>query len=289
MFVILSGIGIGLSRAGGGPGLFLARRFMRIYPAYWVALTAALVANARVLGIHFETGDIVAHYLGIHAFLGDGDAMSISDSFWFVSLILFLYVVYASLWKFRDRPDWLLFLGAGVSFATMLAFFETGQAADYANLALRIPGFFVGLLIGAALRTGRVDLRLAGPLGCALLLIFYVPYTLGVMFSSFLVGLSLIAAYVFLVRPVVPATGRRILSFLGVLSLEIFLIHQPLIREYNFQIIRARLLGAGLTPAPLALGIAAGLAVTLVLSYLLHRLLARLPVPGRAGSSPRPA
>jgi peptidoglycan/LPS O-acetylase OafA/YrhL len=62
-------------------------------------------------------------------------------------------------------------------------------------------------------------------------------------------------------------------------SLEIFLIHQPLIREYNYYL-HGRFFNIS-NPSALSLivGILIGLAVTLVLSVELHRLLNRLGAP----------
>ena len=68
-------------------------------------------------------------------------------------------------------------------------------------------------------------------------------------------------------------------------SLEIFLIHQPLIRDYNLWAQRRLFPGSGPTSLALAVGVVVGLAVAIALSDRLHALLARLPAWG-AGRPP---
>jgi peptidoglycan/LPS O-acetylase OafA/YrhL len=64
-----------------------------------------------------------------------------------------------------------------------------------------------------------------------------------------------------------------VLSFLGGLSLEIFLLHQPLIRDWNIYILQRFFPSLGLAPTVLIFGMAVGLAVAIGLSVLLQRLL----------------
>jgi len=281
MFVILSGIGLTLSSTNEGSWRFLLRRFWRIYPGYWIILTSFLLADAHFLGLQFGTKDIVLHYLGVHAFFGDAYMMTINDSFWFISLIVGLYAVFALIRRFVGRPDLIVFFGAVASIVPTLAYFYAGQSNAFSHLALRIPGFFLGLLIGQLLRTGRLEVRLSWALGAALGLVLYVPYVNGLIFASFWVGLSVMALYALLLRPVFTASERTILRFLGERSLEIFLIHQPLIRAYNILAQEHMFPGRPMTPWSIATGMAVALAVTVLISHVLHSLLGRLPAPGR--------
>jgi peptidoglycan/LPS O-acetylase OafA/YrhL len=284
MFVILSGIGLALSTAKEGALRFLFRRFWRIYPAYWVVLTGFLVADAHFLGWHFSAKDIALHYLGIHALFGSVYEMSINDSFWFVTLIVCLYVLYAPLRRLMSRPGWILDIGVFASLAPALACLFWVRAAGFEHLALRLPGFFIGLLIGHKLKTGRLGLSVSATLAGACVLMVWVPYAGGSLFDSAAFGVAIIAAYAFVAGPVLPGAVRASLGFLGDRSLEIFLIHQPLIREYNV-LVHSRLFpGASENPRALAVGIALGVAVTIVLSHGLHSLLARIPLPGKVGA-----
>jgi len=288
MFVILSGIGLMLSSTKESAGRFLLRRFWRIYPPYWIILTSFLLADAHFLNLHFGTKDVVLHYLGIHAFFGDAYVMSINDSFWFISLIVLLYALFAPLRRLVGRPDLVVFIGSVASVGLALAYFYAGQPSVFGHLPLRIPGFFVGLLVGQLLKAGRLEVRLSWALGAALGILLYLPYVNGIIFASFWVGLGVMALYALLLRPAVPEVLRGDLKFLGERSLEIFLIHQPLIRAYNIYAQQRMFPGRPVTPLSIGVGMVAGLAVTVLISHLLHSLLGRLPAPGRGRPPPGP-
>jgi peptidoglycan/LPS O-acetylase OafA/YrhL len=281
MFVILSGIGLALGPSGReSAGRFLVRRFLRIYPAYWIVLTAFIVGYAFIWDRHFTGTDLLLHYLGVHGWFGDRYALSINDSFWFVTLIVSLYVLYLPLRRYVDRPDLLLLFGALASLAPAVYFFRTRQLIGFDHLSLRIPGFFVGLLFGRLLKTGRLDITAGMALAGAAMVVFYAPFTEGFVFASVWVGAALMVGYAFLVRPLAGPGARGALAFLGVRSLEIFLLHQPLIREYNILVQGLLFPGVPPTTGSLAVGIAIGLAIAIVLSDGLHRLLRIIPVPG---------
>jgi len=281
MFVILSGAGLALSSTQGTTGQFLMRRFLRIYPAYWIALTAFLAGDAWVWNRHFSTANILLHYVGMQAWFGDAYALSINDSFWYITLIVTLYIVYVPLRRFVDRPDRLLLLGALVSIVPAIYCFRTRQYVGYDHVSQRFPGFFLGLLLGRLLKNGRLDISASTALGAACLVIFYVPFTQNFVFASVWVGAALIVAYALLIRPFFSAWTRGALKFLGDRSLEIFLIHQPLMREYNILAQHRLFPGAALTGRSLAVGMLVALAVAVALGGALHSLLQRLPEPGK--------
>jgi peptidoglycan/LPS O-acetylase OafA/YrhL len=210
-----------------------------------------------------------------------------------VTLILALYVFYCPCQALAAHPDRLLLAGAAISAAIAFVFmFSPGYTGLMGHLVLRIPGFFFGLLAGRLLKTGALELKLGPPLVFALLLLFYVPWTAGVVFYTPIVGLSLIGLYLFAGRGRLPSPrGRplaRTLKFLGDHSLEIFLIHQPLIREYNYYIYRQWFHNGAPGPAQLLLGIVVGAALAVALSVALHRLLQYIPLPF-SPSRPAPA
>jgi peptidoglycan/LPS O-acetylase OafA/YrhL len=290
MFVILSGVGLTLGSASSwGAGRFLLSRFWRIYPAYWIALTAFLLGDALIWNRHFAAADIFLHYVGLHGWFGDAYALSINDSFWFVTLIVTLYLLYVPLRRFVDRPDVLLLLGSLVSIVPAVYYYRTRQPVEFDHLSLRIPGFFLGLLFGRLLRTGRLDISATTALGGAFLVMFYLPFTQNFVFATVWVGSALMVVYAYLLRPFLSAVSRGALRFLGDRSLEIFLIHQPLIREYNGFAHRQMFPNAAVTPWSITAGMLVALAVTIAISDGLHRLLKRLPMPGRDRPSPASA
>jgi peptidoglycan/LPS O-acetylase OafA/YrhL len=290
LFVILSGVGLALSSRVETPGAFLKRRLLRIYPAYWVVLTLFLLLNSHFLEHRHSAFDIVVHYLGIQAWFGDLYGFGINDSFWFVTLIVSLYLIYALfLRRILDRPDQIILWAGLISVPVAYAYFLTGQSGCFGHIALRLPGFFAGLLFGRLLRDGSVAIPVSPAMALGLLVLVYVPYTRGIVFYSEAVALALAAAYVCLWQEKAPAavvasTGR-ILRFFGTYSLEIFLIHQPLIRDYNYYL-HGRWFRESNPPVfSLIAGMAIGLGITLILSVELHRLIDRIlgsPAPGPA-------
>lgn len=113
----------------------------------------------------------------------------------------------------------------------------------------------------------------------ATMIITYVPYTRGIVFHTGIVASALMGFYAFCASPRLESpTGTRargVLKFLGDHSLEIFLLHQPLIRDYNVYL-HGRWLGEPMATQPsLIMGTLLGFAVTILLSYELRRTLKR--------------
>jgi peptidoglycan/LPS O-acetylase OafA/YrhL len=294
LFVVLSGVGLGFGFGAhyASAGRFLARRLVRILPAYWLVLALCWAGSAYLLQVHYTAANLWIHFAGLQSWFGDETGFAINDSFWYLSLIIALYVFYCPCHALLRSPDRLLLAGGAISALLAWIFVLTpGDLELTGHLALRVPGFFLGLLLGRLLRTGNLEFPLGPVLVFGAGLLLYVPYLYGVVFYTPAAGLSLMGVYLFLVRrrggsgPA--AWPQRALKFLGDRSLEIFLIHQPLIREYNYYAYRTWFHNGTPGTGLLLIGIAAGLALTLVLSAGLHRLLLRIPLPfGAPRASP---
>jgi peptidoglycan/LPS O-acetylase OafA/YrhL len=286
MFVILSGLGLALGSRYTSAREFLTRRLGRILPTYWIVLTVLLVLNSHFLQKQYSWTDIGLHYLGVHAWFGDAYGVSINDSFWFITLILTLYLLYCAVQPWMGRADHILLFGGIVSCAGALGLFFWNQPSVFSHLGLRLPGFFLGILAGKTMKNAKLAIPLTWQSATALFLFTYLPYTQGVIFHSTVVAAAVMAFYGLALRPRLPAAmGDRMgaaLRFLGRHSLEIFLIHQPLMREYNFYL-HGRWLNV-IRPSPFSLmvGMVIALAVTLLLSVELRRLLQKLPFPAKA-------
>jgi exopolysaccharide production protein ExoZ len=279
IFVILSGVGLALGAADEPAGRFLWRRFLRIYPAYWTILTLWLALSFWVLGLRFRPEDIALHYLGLHAWFGGAHGIAINDSYWFITLIVSLYVVYLPARRLLGRPDLLLLAGALLSFLPALAYFEADSPVGFSLVSLRIPGFFLGLLAGRLLRQGALELPLTAGLGVAAVILIYLPSVVGFMFAAVWIGAALMLFYLFAAGPALAPGGRAALAFLGTISLELFLLHQPLLRECNVYVLRHAFPALPLSPLVLTAGMAVGLGLAIGLSVLLHRLLRPLTAP----------
>ena len=293
LFVILSGLGLGLSSRSETAGKFLRRRLLRIMPAYWIVLTAFLAANTHFLQLAYSPFNVAVHYLGIHALFGDAIGLAVDDSFWFITLIVSLYLLYVPLRAVLNRPDLLVLVGGALSAVVAYAFWSTGQSGCFGHIGLRVPGFFGGILAGRLLREGRLVVPLSIPLAAGLFILVYIPYTHGIIFYTEIAAVAIAAAYLFLWKRLAPAGASArtggLLAFFGTYSLEIFLIHQPLIREYNYYLHGRIFHEAHPSDASLIAGMIIGMCVTLFLSYELHSVLARFVERGRRlPASPSP-
>ncbi len=290
IFVILSGLGLALSPNYTTAGDFLRRRLLRIFPTYWITLAAIVAINTWLLSTPPLLIDLLLHIPGIHGFFGDVHFFTISDSFWFITMIVYLYLAFIFVRRWLDQPDKLLFAGAILSIVPTMIWFFKGQSGSFGHFGLRIPGFFFGLLIGSLLRNGSLTIKLNLFAGIGLFLVTCVPFTQGVVYHTCVMGLALALLYTTVIHPRLhtPTANPRLarsLKFLGDHSLEIFLIHQPLIRNYNY-VVHQRWLNEP-TPSSWSVtaGMIVGLAVTIYLSWELRRLTNRIFAKKPASSS----
>lgn len=282
VFVLLSGLSLALAhRPEEGYGQFLWRRFARLLPAYWIALTFFWLGGAYFLNRSHAPWDLISHYLCLHQFWGDRFILSINDSFWFLALIASLYVVYGALRPLlaRGRLDIVLGIGGAISFLAAWICHRANQPALFLHYGLRPGMFFVGLIFGLLLRQGEVRLRFSPWLGLGFALAVYGAFVANVLVVYNFVGFTLFIAYWATRANADAAAARplcRGLAWVGVYSYEIFLLHQPLIREYNHYV-WARYLGVP-QPQPwqLGLGVLVMLAVTFWASVELQRAAAAI-------------
>lgn len=277
MFLVLSGMGLVLGSGFTTPGEFLKKRLSRILPAYWIVLTLFLLGNTYILQKQYTGGNIVTHYLGIHAWFGEIYALSINDSFWFISLILALYVLYC--WLHAFSSERVLLIGAVISTGVALIYFLANQPGTFAHLGMHMPGFFIGVVLARLLKEGRLEISSGVALSTAFFVLAYIPYTRGIIFAQVVVGLAVMGFYALVLRPRLVRSSPsvlRVLTFLGDHSLEIFLLHQPLIREYVYYCL-GRFAGITQpTAGPLIFAMLIGFGVTLFLSVELKSLLKKI-------------
>lgn len=275
IFFLMSGIALAIGRNLDLPPVeFIRRRLARIIPAYWIMLTVYLLLDSWLLQRDLPAGNIVAHFLAVHSLFGDAYAFAVNDGFWFITAILGCYGFFlCTRGLLEKKPDWLLFISAALSLVIISVINHYGQGGLMGHWGFRMADFSCGMFIGYALKKGELALPLTPTLGLALLLYLYMPYTQSVVLYSTAVAAAVVAFYTFTVRKVsVTTKARRGLSFLGKHSFEIFLIHQPLMREFNRYAL-ARWFGVT-EPSEglLMLGILCSLPITLIASVELHRV-----------------
>ena len=87
LFLILSGFTLAAYSAAIPMREFVLRRFLRIYPSYWLALLLFGYLDAHYLGGPRPWESVWQHIIGIHGFSRREYFSDFSDSFWFISMI----------------------------------------------------------------------------------------------------------------------------------------------------------------------------------------------------------
>jgi peptidoglycan/LPS O-acetylase OafA/YrhL len=280
IFLILSGLTLAAYSAGLPLRDFVVRRFLRIYPSYWLALALFVWLDTRYISGPKPWEDIWHHILGIHGFTRLEYFSDINDSFWFISLIVAAYVAFACI---RRRLDDLSLVFAACGVLTLVAtvgFQINGHQGGLISLAVRIPSFFAGVVAGRLLGEGTAEVRFNFPLGLGILCFYYLTFFRGVTPSYTIPAIGIIFTWL-AVRRFLPlcVEGRilsRVLAFAGVYSYEIYLFHQPLVREFNVYALRTYAHVADPTRVQLFIGILVALAVTVVISLVVHALVGKL-------------
>jgi peptidoglycan/LPS O-acetylase OafA/YrhL len=276
IFVMLSGAALAMSnRPEEGGWAFLYRRLVRILPAYWIVLTAYAFANHYFLRYALNPQSLVVHYLCLHGFWGDRYILDFNDSFWFLALCFPLYVVFAMTRGLLDRMDKFLCIGFALSFIAAWVTFNLGQPATFIHLGLRPAIFFVGVPFGILLRKGIVRIPMTGWFAIAIILPLYAMFISNVLVAYTMCGFSLCIGYFAARVSSETADSSRLcglLAFIGGYSYEIFLVHQPLIRNYNgYWQVWGREIGVPEAFAQ-AWGVVFGLALTWFISVRLHKV-----------------
>jgi peptidoglycan/LPS O-acetylase OafA/YrhL len=202
-----------------------------------VVLAFFLLYNAKFFADHRSPLDIGLHILGLHGFGRPQYFTAINDSFWYISIVVLLYAVFLGLR--RHLHDLALVVGVGGLLTAALCIFyqATDSTGGLIHLAVRVPDLFIGLVLGQ-LASGRpLEIRYTPMLAAGLVGIAYVSVFRGVNFGDPLAGLGWIAIFLWINRRLRQVRAGRavaaVASFLGVYSYEIYLIHQPLIRDYD--------------------------------------------------------
>ena len=280
IFLILSGITLALGPAVREPlGIFFRRRFFRIFPAYWLALALFLALDYRFRGIVHPASRVWLHLAGLHAFSHESDFWGINDSFWFIALIVPLYATFAFARRRIDRPADILGLGFLLTAFICSIYFATGNSGSLTHLGVRLPSFFLGLVIGHALAAPQIALRPTPLLAVGALTLVFLALNRGLNFLGILAALAVTTGYLAL-RSVLPSAlfgaVTRPLAWLGLYSYEIYLFHQPLIREYHLYTWQHAFGVATPSARQLLLGVGVGLVVTTLLAVAVHHLVSFL-------------
>jgi peptidoglycan/LPS O-acetylase OafA/YrhL len=276
IFLILSGIALAMNSADMPLGRFLIRRFLRIYPSYWLALGFFILMHYHYLGVVRPWESIWQHFLGIHAFSRLGYFGDFADAFWFISMIVAAYLAFACIRKRLDDLSLIVAVTGALTVIATVLYQYFGNTGGLISLAVRIPSFFVGVIAGRLLGAGTLELRFNLLLGLGLISFYYLTFIRGVIFGYTIPALGIILLWVGLRRQVLKLRIGRVFlgafALLGLVSYEIYLFHQPLIRDYNLYVYHVILKVNAPNRLQLLKGIFAALVLTLAIAVPVHLL-----------------
>jgi peptidoglycan/LPS O-acetylase OafA/YrhL len=236
VFVILSGFLQMLTNRERKVFDYYSRRFLRIYPLYWMAVLGVVTLNLFIYG---GPGATLLQLWGV--FWGYSPILPLNPSFWFVMLIVQLYLLFPVLRKVLGLVKERMFL-AGTGLVSVLSLFLLSRMSPWA-------GFFVGgwlfeFSLGMVLANHRsgVESRLRG---WKSIIVFSGVYLIGFGLSNFretwplgrpIYGVAL-TLFLWSVYNTLGGVGlldglNRLLVFVGRNSYAMFLINQPFIQEY---------------------------------------------------------
>lgn len=275
IFIIVSGFTLALNSTGLSARDFFQRRFLRIYPAYWAALALFLCGNAWIFADHRPAADIWLHILGLHGFAQPQYFSSINDSFWFISIIVLLYAAFFLLR--RRLHDLALVAGTGAVLTAAVCglYLYTGNFGALLHLGVRMPDLFIGLIAGQLASGRKAEVGWSGLLATGLLAVGYLSVFRGVNFGDPVAGVAWIVLFLWADRLLMKSSAAAPIAggfaFLGLYSYEIYLLHQPLIRDYDRHALAIWWQVMQPTQREYAAAIAATLVFVVILSVWLHR------------------
>jgi peptidoglycan/LPS O-acetylase OafA/YrhL len=234
IFFVISGFIMTVTSWGaferpGASANFLKRRFLRIFPVYWIALSIKMLIDSRPK----DLGWVAGSYLLLPIISPDGLIEPIHGVGWsLVWEMIFYYVFAASL--AAPRPVGLaLNLATLAILALMGALIPEFESGAWHGCQI-FPLFMAGILIGAAARRfgSRAEASHLALVAAPVAVLLLILTCFGVFFASPYRGLwqiatagLLIASFVFL--PNIPPRGRilNIAHLIGDASYSLYLIH----------------------------------------------------------------
>lgn len=280
IFLILSGFTLALNSVAMPLGQYFLRRFARIYPTYWLALAVTLLLQWKLFGTTRSWENIWHHIVGIHGFSRLLYFSDISDPFWFISLIAAAYLAFAFIRRRLDDLSLIVAVAGALTLAATVGYEHFDHVGGLISLAIRIPDFFVGVIAGRLLSSGTAEIRFNLVLGLGLLCFYFQTFFFNTANNYTLPAAGIIATWVALRRHLVKAYQGRVFlaafALLGLISYEVYLFHQPIIRDYSAYFYSHFLDVPAPSNLQLFRGIFVGLGVTLALSAAVHEVFGRL-------------
>lgn len=241
LFLLMSGYGLSVSNLR-KPQTILAfyKRLLKLFIPLWIVLTALLIIDAVLLGIHYSGQLIILDYLGVY--LTSDLGRDINAPLWFITYITGCYLLFPLV--FRKKRLWLsalIIFVFGVALVMVnppvlkhVSFLYAWHPAAFpagillAWLLQKWPGFIIRAHnLKPASRYGLIALLVAG-------LLIINPQSHGASAPAIVQMVDLAFAFILLALFIIKPVEFRMLGILGAYSFEIYLIHWPVVSRYDF-------------------------------------------------------
>jgi exopolysaccharide production protein ExoZ len=171
IFFVISGLVMGLSseklvERAGAAGYFLARRFERIVPLYWLMTTAKIVLLVLAPGLAVNAlgtkWHVIASYLFVPSYNSRGVPEPVLVAGWTLSFEMLFYLLFALALSFHVRPVKLLFPVLGTISIVSIYTRYPGAPAIFALCSPLFLEFLYGVILAMILRFGRLPKPASG-------------------------------------------------------------------------------------------------------------------------------
>ena len=241
LFLILSGFGLSISQTKEKiKADFILRRFRRVVIPYWIVTLVIIVTDFLLLNKAYSITDVITTLAGINF---STSVKQIDYTRWFITLLLLYYLMFFIFYRFFNKAHALIGI---FSFSVILCVLNITKIIQICSVE-SIIAFPIGCLIAfyyepilQIFNKRRVELFVG------LLLLLTCPVYLlenqntELIVKIALYGIKMANSFLFciLLILIIGRIGKfyyvsRFLSFCGLISFEIFLIHGPLLIKYN--------------------------------------------------------
>jgi peptidoglycan/LPS O-acetylase OafA/YrhL len=260
---------------------FLIRRFLRIYPAYWLSVPLAAIAIFWIWGTDFSLREVLINLSLLQDFFRVRSAEGV---YWTLVVELVFYALCIGLLLtgslFDMRRIAALAAALGVVFAVVLAISwskRTIMNSPAVFWFLNLSVMFCGTLFRDRLREGRRD-RFVDIVFSSMLLAYVVALPLGTVLASGWRNNTMLpyaaGFLIFIAGTRVLRIQTRVTDWLGAISYSIYLFHTIVILSIDWWLLKQPVDSAWRTQH-LGVYMALALCVTLLVSSLVYVVVER--------------